>query len=586
MAKRAAICIGVDHAGGMTPLQAAVKGARDFATWAKSQGCETKLLIDEANARVSVVDIFDAVKPIIDAGTYDQLIIYFSGHGILTAPGAEYWLLSRAPENPNEAVNLFRSVEDARRSGIPHVVFISDACRSSVKGPPLSGVVGGVIFPNQGTTPFGGSEIDVFYATRPGDPAYEVPEAEATQRYRGIFTDCLLKAVKKPDAGLVDPLTDGAAQVSVVTSRRLKPYLESTVPVDAATIDIKLRQIPELRVETALPKYFALVDSPAVGFGMAPGGPPPTAPRGTIDTALEALSEAPSAVTPSVSGSAAQALADELQLPQEVDRLISARGRGHFETQTGFSVFGANVSNVYIRGWHADPPFPEGTPGALHVRLHPRGGSASSIVFELDGTTGTALAVLPGFIGTVVVKEGRVIGVNYVPADNTWRFNEYQQREQELETLKALAAVSARDGRFVVEDASADRLAQRIRQAKGIDPTLGLYATYAYAQIGHYKDVYSVFTYMKDDEIEIPVPFDVVLLATRHEGGAVQEVDRRFAPFAPMLSQGWALLMPGDSLYHPIHQRLRPHLIPSLWTTFDAEGVAIARDAVLSGEVK
>jgi hypothetical protein len=101
MPRRAAICIGVNHAESMTPLQAAVKGARDFSDWAKTQGCDITVLVDENGARVSVIDIFDAVKIHVKADTSEQLIVYFAGHGILSAPGVEYWLLSRAPENPN-----------------------------------------------------------------------------------------------------------------------------------------------------------------------------------------------------------------------------------------------------------------------------------------------------------------------------------------------------------------------------------------------------------------------------------------------------------------------------------------------------
>src|SRR5437867_3095573 len=126
MAERAAICIGIDHAEGMTALTAAAQDAKEFAEWAAEQGCETTLFTDATNSRVSHMDVFDAVKAIAAARTYHQLIVYFSGHGILLAPGAEFWLLSRAPANPNEAVNLLRSVADARNSGIQHVVFVSD----------------------------------------------------------------------------------------------------------------------------------------------------------------------------------------------------------------------------------------------------------------------------------------------------------------------------------------------------------------------------------------------------------------------------------------------------------------------------
>jgi Caspase domain len=242
MSRRAVICVGVDRAGSMTPLRAAAKGARDFASWAEEdQRCDTTLLTDEDARRVTVAEIFDVVDRIVNAGTYGQLIIYFSGHGILTAPGAEYWLLSRSPQNPNEAVNVSRSVVDARNSGIPHVVFISDACRSSVTGPPLSGVTGGVIFPSRPIDQTQG-EVDVYYATRPGDPAYEVPEAEATQKYRGIFTDGLLKVVKAPPDLLVETVQIGSSNPNVITSRKMKIHLEATVPVDAADLDVKLRQ--------------------------------------------------------------------------------------------------------------------------------------------------------------------------------------------------------------------------------------------------------------------------------------------------------------------------------------------------------
>ena len=284
--RRAAICIGVNRAGQMSALNAAAHGANEFAAWAGRQGCETTVLTDDAGT-VTVAEIFKAVKTRADAGVYDQLIVYFSGHGILTAPGAEYWLLSDSPENPNEAVNLLRSMEEARNSGIPHVVFISDACRSSVTGPPLSGVTGGVIFPSR-VIGASRAEIDVFYATRPGDPAYEAAEAVAVAQFKGIFTECLLQIVQSPEAALLDDVreTNGNSR-TVITSRKLKPYLESTVPIVAGTISVQLRQTPEVRVESALPKYFADVvglppvaaSPPIPGAPLAPGPVPVGPPR-------------------------------------------------------------------------------------------------------------------------------------------------------------------------------------------------------------------------------------------------------------------------------------------------------------------
>ena len=601
MSRRAAICVGVNRAGSMTPLQAATQGAREFEQWAKDQGCDTTLLIDDANSRVAVMDILDAVQQRVDAGTYRQLIVYFSGHGILIAPGTEYWLLSRAPQNPNEAVNVSRSVVEARNSGIPHVVLISDACRSSVTGPPLSGVTGGVIFPNRPFAPTPG-EVDVYYATRPGDPAYEVPEAEATQRYRGIFTDALLAVVKAPPSSLVEAAQIENKSTNVISSRKLKDHLEATVPIGAAEISVKLRQAPQVIVETALPKYFAEVRGATTA---APPTRPGVMPSPTIDRALFALKKAQFAEATTPLSPSDAALALDAGLSKQIDGVLASHGRGHFETMTGFTVFGVENIDAYPQRWHADAPFQEYLgEESLHIRLHQPFSEEelhepSAIVFAFDGKIGATLAILPGFIGTVIVENGGVTSVSYVPSDQTDRYRESQQEEKKLGEMRAFAAVASRNGHFTVTSDPA-QFAGRIRQVKGVDPTMGLYAAYAYAQAGRFKDVYSVYTYMWNDQIELPsairwrdyvrlpIPFDVCMLANQYTSrmppGNTLPIER-FAPFCPMLAQGWALLDPSDPMYRPIHRDLRPHLIPSLWTTINYEGVQIAREAIESGAV-
>jgi hypothetical protein len=144
--------------------------------------------------------------------------------------------------------------------------------------------------------------------------------------------------------------------------------------------------------------------------------------------------------------------------------------------------------------------------------------------------------------------------------------------------------VASRNGRFEVDVERAEQFADRIRQGKRIDPTLGLYAAYAYAQAGAFEDVYSVFTYMRMDP-EVPILFDVVMLALRYTPMALAEARANVAPFAPMLSQGWMLLARGDAMFRDLHGLLRPYLVPSLFTTFTSEGVVIARAAVANRDV-
>jgi Caspase domain len=534
--KRAAICIGVNRAGTMRELAAAARGAADFAAWAESQGCEVELLTDDEGKRVTVADIFDAVSRAV-AKNCHQLIVYFAGHGILQGPGVEYWLLSRAPQNPNEAVNLFRSIEDARNCRIPHVIFISDACRSYVNGPPLSGIIGGTIFPPESSESRG--EIDVFYATRPGDPSWELPAEQATQKYKGVFTEALLSAIREPGTALVDRL-DQPVPRTVVTSRKLKPHLESIVPEQAADFDIRIRQIPEVRVETALPAYFAVVDDAAVlpatrALDTRRAGPV------TMATALSALDPE----TRAKQAPRERQLGAQLGLQKEVDRLIEAN-----QHQQRVRVVGGEV---------------------LDIRMSER---AIVVTFQAARLVrGAILANFRDFRATVVIDEsGRVVSVSWVPDEQSYRFFEYRQNAEAIEKLRAIAAVSAREGRFDVPKETAAGFAARVRQGKGLDPSLGIYAAYAYALAGRYADVHSVYEYMRHDRT---VPFDVAMLATRYMRNRRGADRSEYAPEVPMLSQGWALLAPGDPMHADIHELLRPHLVPALWTTLTEEGIRI-----------
>lgn len=129
--QRAAVVIGVNKAGQLPVLNAAVSGARTVANWLEAEGFEVKLLVDDGKP-VRVSEIFDVIEEFVGRGTLDQLVVYFSGHGFLSGY-SEHWLLSKAPDNPNEAVSLRESVDLARESAIPNVVFISDACRSHAR---------------------------------------------------------------------------------------------------------------------------------------------------------------------------------------------------------------------------------------------------------------------------------------------------------------------------------------------------------------------------------------------------------------------------------------------------------------------
>ena len=189
--QRAVVSIGVKKTGGLPELQAAVESATEFAEWArelqKIPASRVKLITD-AKSPVSRDRIFETVEKITQLGFIEQLIVYFSGHGINSGL-FEQWLLSRAPDDPAAAVDVKGSEFSARFCGIGHVVFISDACRTAADSIQAQRVTGAGIFPN--AKPSGPERpVDQFFATRVGDPALEVKTVEeSTSRFRAVVLE-------------------------------------------------------------------------------------------------------------------------------------------------------------------------------------------------------------------------------------------------------------------------------------------------------------------------------------------------------------------------------------------------------------
>lgn len=129
--KKAAVVIGVNKTkdGSLAVLKSAAVGAEAVADWLRGEGYDVECLTDEAKP-VTASAVYNAIAHFTDLPVrYDFLLIYFSGHGYWLSR-SDYWLLSGAPNNPNESINLRSSMELAKYSGIPNIVCISDACRS------------------------------------------------------------------------------------------------------------------------------------------------------------------------------------------------------------------------------------------------------------------------------------------------------------------------------------------------------------------------------------------------------------------------------------------------------------------------
>jgi hypothetical protein len=576
---RGAVVIGVDTAGSLPKLSAAASGAKQLGTWLEGERFEVKLLVDEQKP-VLFEDVYDAIEDLVNRGNLDQLVIYFAGHGFLNNY-AEYWLLSKAPENPNQAISLVESVARAKRSGIPNVVFISDACRSTPDSIKSAHVRGGLLFPTSTSTTR--VEVDRFLAALPGDPALELPVSKSVPIFEGIFTACFLDAFKKPNPDMVVRLPDGTR---VVPNRKLGGYLLEKVQQRAQTRSIELKQIPDWDVVSD-DAYIGRAP-PESTTSVLPGEVSTTvvdvARNALANVSVDALKEYrhPAKTTflpPDTAVEHISRVGAETGFFSNQAAILKAQAASSFNPMfMGFGVVGADVEFAVTEDGQAlDLARAD---GIITASLGPAPRGATSVAIRFADGSGCIVAALPRFVANVVVDASGVSNISYLPSEFAARRGGEDGERTRLDELHAAVATSARYGVFrITGDRSsrkqnAEQLGDRIRVLKGIDPTLGVYAAYAYADADLVEKVRSVHNIMLTDlNAEL---FDVALLAgalSERSPATAGDGPSSLVPICPMLSQGWELLRVNGVELPPQLEEARPHLRRSLWTTFDPKGM-------------
>ena len=581
--KRAAVVIGVDKTGQLPRLNDAAKGAKRFAVWAQSQGVDPVKVVTDQNDRVTLQMIKDAVIEIVDCGTIEQLIVYFAGHGVNIRYG-ECWLLSDAPRDTQAAVNVAGSATLARYCGIPHVVFVSDACRTAAEGIQAQGVIGGEIFPNEGGA---GLEmpVDQFFACTLGRPAHEIKDPNVTSsEYQAIYTGVLLDALcGRPDT-LIEWVND---ETGFVRPRPLKEQLydEVTQKIGRANLQSKIIQIPDARITSGPTAWLAKLNRTEVKPDRrTKGGPrprivvPETAvvfSQTLIDSAL--AGESPASVAAAVERHTSPARGREFAgtFAQTAAPFDAAPGGDGLECR--FAVRGALFVQAFASAAEMVAPRPPGPVLSTQVT----DGPSASVLLTFDNGTSTVLPAIPGFTCSLTFEHGELVDVGYEPSINTGRWHEFEHRADELRTLRALAAASTRDGVFRLQGDNALQLAQRMQYAKMIDPAMAIYAAYAYHDLMRKDLIRDMIGFLHADLQA--VFFDLALLAGDLRSEMVGR-DPQIMGCAPLLSQGWSQL----SAYRvgfPA-QGLQGALLDSPWTLFNNDGAELVRHSIAEGVVR
>jgi hypothetical protein len=590
---RAAVIIAVSNAGNLPELRAALDGAKAMAKWAKAQGFSPVNSITDEKKPVTADRIKKAIRKLVDSDSYEQLLVYFAGHGV-NLHYSEYWLLSGAPEDTQEAVNVASSVQLAKRCGIPHVVLISDACRTAPEGIRAQAIRGSEIFPNQGR---GGPQkaVDVFYAALLGEPALEIQDKTASaSRYVSLYTEELLATLRGERRSILTPDVTDPAKV-YLRPQPLKRHLLTEVPkLVAARLGpaATQTQTPDAEILSDEFAYLQVFDAARLPvmkrtqpagrvLGAAPGGTPraPVAtPRPTLADvtrgAVHAVLRAPEgAGGAAVDSALLSAVAGSARLSDAVTREREHFSAMHFETGCGFKLRGVTIGAIHTRpGVHADRLSDD------LARIHMGPAAATTVVLELTNGRVVALPALRDFIAGLTFEGAELRNVSYEPSDTSFRWSEYAQRREELASLRAVIAMSVHMGTFRLDREDAPKLTERIRVMKGLDPTMALYAAYSYYRLGKQDLIREMEDYVTGDLGT--TLFDLALLADRDGAASAQDHPiEPVVPFVPMLAQGWPLLSAFGG-WTPLLDDLRPHLTNSLWTVFDAEALPLLLDAL------
>lgn len=574
---RAAVLIGVRKTDDLPQLQAVLSGVTMIENWLQHQEISQeniKKLTDESSP-VHARDIFNAINDFVKSSTIDQLIIYFSGHG-LNLGQSEYWLLSGFPNNPNEVVNLASSVELARVCNIPHVVFISDACRNAAASIHQHSALEGatVVFPNKSSSgPF--RSVDVFYATLLGRPALEIlDQSDQSGRFRTIYTETLVDALNGIPNSLIE--FDNQIGQRVIRPWPLKKHLSRELP-------LRLVKLSPQKPLNQQPDAVLSSDPDLAWLSIVKQPQPQIIPTAPVSGDKNLISNFQELSQDKLRSALSLIDTDDFMTMPVLDPIESTEthsfnetfnstlppfGPVNFETMCGIKVRNLAVSEVFSN--HSDLELINGN---CQVSLRDR--RFANVLLTVENGWSVLLPALEGFITGLTFQNDELVEVSYEPSENSPRWDEFLRQHKKIRSLRSIVASSTRSGTFQLEGDDADKIARSMQLEKGIDPSLGVYAAYAYRRQGQQDWLNQMTNFMRND-LSI-VLFDIAML----DGELTNEItstNKSIAPDLPLLTQGWALLNAFNIQFPSTLKDLRNHVnYNSLWTIYNKSGATLLK---------
>lgn len=457
------------------------------------------------------------------------------------------------------------------------------------------------------------SNIDVLYAARPGSPANEYNSRTNSRKF-GLFTQAIVEILNGNYPELIwsktvsegylplfydvtklgedcsyKSLSNGKWEINTVN---IENSLKSIVSNKARNINVSLNQNPDLRIQHKNPKPFLsqFDDDKAKQLFLKAKAESKSRKLNDSDIINKIQKNLGTGLKQRSGNQSFKSILQNLEfapISQDVyklksslitnsERIFDAKGKESFETQTGFTIVGSEIREVVVN-CGKDIFFDNNN---QQIRIYNDHGVSSALLILGNGQS-IPVAVLQGYIGTLVFIGNRLLTINYTPSGNNYKFYDFKTHENEINFVRAFVASAANEG-FDYQETFNNEFNQEgnfrydnpgsyLRREKSLDPSLGLYAVYAYRQAGKFKDIESVYEYMSFEGDNML--FDVAMLA-----GKLKNIRTPLSPFCPMLSIGWAYRQRFEQFIHPRILEASNFLVPTLWTTFNTKGTEIIAD--------
>lgn len=566
-----AILIGINSIPELPYLSSPSKYAIKMKNWAQSQGYTTHLFFDEedeehVSGRCRRTDILDVSMEIVDQGC-DQLLVYFAGHGVELTAGDDIWLLPGYVDDGADCISILSCQQYAYRTGIKHVVFISDACRSPSNNPRIRPVRPSSMLPNRNNTNHR-TVVDIFYSTWPGENSRDI-KSEDTGDYHSLYSDSLLECLHGTVPEVIKDIENIIPKFPVVLSFELNNYLKKEVPEKFRLAGSRV-QYPTGTVSSCDPLFlskFPVDGAEEVNTETALSTIIETSFRRieskTIDQKLNSYLKTKSRPVKLQTRKIIQDFIRDY-------KLFTSPGLSTIESTalyvTGFdtpTVLSAREKDwhVHEENWWSNRRRRDfSSIEALDFSDIGHGGGALYFVGNGRRTRFYPVNVLYGFITQVAFEKDELLSVNYFPTHG-YRKDEAHKYAHEIARRKAQIILAAKNGMFQ----GTQELGNYLRKYKHLDPTLGLFAAYAYFQKGDFDGVNEVYDIILSDESQSMLG-DILMLKKLSSSLFMRQDEI----LLPLVTEGWSYL---NMLEENPFLHLSKYLQPGLWTSFNKDGI-------------